>query len=191
MSQTTLIVPGLHGSGDGHWQSWWQTDQPDAVLVEQADWSDPDADDWLETLEHAVATYPHAIVVAHSLGAIVTARLANSSVAPLVAAALLVAPADIERTGTLHHRSYDFGGMPADRLPFPSLLVASRNDPYMPFDKAVALGKSWGSRLHDLGNAGHVNVASGFGRWAAGYALAKSVTNPGSTRNINEFRVSQ
>lgn len=175
MSNATLIVPGLHGSDRDHWQSWWQADHANAVLVEQADWSNPDADAWLATLESAVLANPGAFIVAHSLGTVLTARLATKCVASLVAGALLVAPADIERTGELHGRSYEFGAMPLEPLPFPSILVASHDDPYMPFDKAVDLGQSWGSQLHDLGRAGHVNVASGFGRWAGGYALAGSM----------------
>ena len=175
MASATLIVPGLHGSGEGHWQAWWRMDHRDAVLVEQADWSNPDADRWLARLEQAVTANPHALIIAHSLGSVLTARLATSPVAPLVAAALLVAPADIERTGILHRRSYEFGTMPTERLPFPALVVTSRTDPYMPFDKIAGLSQAWGADLHDLGNAGHINVESGFGRWTAGYRLAASL----------------
>lgn len=106
--------------------------------------------------------------------------------------ALLVAPADIERTGALHGRSYQFGVMPNQRLPFPSILVASHDDPYMPFDKAVDLGHSWGSQVHDLGRVGHVNVASGFGRWTGGYALAdKVVGNPANVRTPRAVHISR
>lgn len=175
MPRTTLIVPGLHGSGPGHWQSWWLRDDRSARMVEQADWSNPDADSWLATLEGAVIAHPHSILVAHSLGSILTARLARSHVAPLVAGALLVAPADIERTSAIHHRSYEFGTIPGHSLPFPSILVTSLNDPYMPSEKALGLGRSWGSTVHELGQAGHVNIESGFGRWPVGYALAESL----------------
>lgn len=192
MSKATLIVPGLHGSDADHWQSRWLVDHDDAVLVEQADWSSPDAERWLAALEAAVLANPGAIIVAHSLGTILTARLAQSHVAPLVAGALLVAPADIERTGELHGRSYEFGTMPRQRLPFPSVVVASHNDPYLPFEKAVALAAAWGSRLHDLGRAGHINVASGFGRWTDGYALAGGLTSGAAeVRNSSDFHVSQ
>ena len=37
-----LIVPGLEGSGEGHWQRWWLTQDPDARIVEQDDWHRPD-----------------------------------------------------------------------------------------------------------------------------------------------------
>jgi predicted alpha/beta hydrolase family esterase len=177
MSAPTLIVPGLHGSDGEHWQAQWRRDHPDAILVEQADWSNPQADRWLANLEAAIAAHPHALIVAHSLGTVLTARLAKSRIAPLVAAALLVAPADITRTEGLHKRSYEFGDMPQDILPFPALVVASRDDIYMPFDKARDLATAWGSPLHDLGYAGHINIASGYGRWPAGYALAAQLAD--------------
>lgn len=185
MTSATLIVPGLHGSGDGHWQAWWRMDHRNAILVEQADWSNPDAGAWLARLEQAVTANPHALIIAHSLGAVLTARLASSPVATLVAGALLVAPADIERTGVLHRRSYEFGVMPTLELPFPSLVVASRNDPYMPFDMAVALGQAWGANLYDLGNAGHVNIESGYGRWTEGYRLAAPLRERDSTQPVS------
>ena len=172
MSPTSLIVPGLHGSGVGHWQHWWRLDHADAHLVEQADWANPDEEAWLSTLERAIIACPGSLIIAHSLGAILTARLARSRVAHLVAGALLVAPADINRTSSLHQRTYDFGAMPRDRLPFPSLVVASRDDVYMPFSMARDLATDWGSGLHDLGYVGHINIPSGFGRWVDGYAHA-------------------
>jgi predicted alpha/beta hydrolase family esterase len=177
MGRTTLIVPGLHGSLAGHWQNWWLQDHADTYLVHQADWSAPDAEQWLHHLEAAVAAHPGSLIIAHSLGSILTARLAGSPLAPLVAGALLVAPADINRTSTVHRRSYEFGIMPGATLPFPSVVVASRDDVYMPFDKAVALAEAWGSGLHDLGFAGHVNIPSGYGRWPAGYELAARLSS--------------
>ena len=105
MSRPVLIVPGLNGSAPGHWQRHWLDDDRDAVLVEQADWSDPQPGRWLHRLEKAVIANPGALIVAHSLGSILAARLATSSVAPLVAGALLVAPADIERTSELRYMS--------------------------------------------------------------------------------------
>lgn len=191
MSGTILIVPGLHGSAEGHWQSWWRQDDSDAVLVEQTDWSNPDADGWLATLEQAVLAHPHALLVAHSLGTILTARLAQSPVAPLVAGALLVAPADIERTATLNGRHYEFGAMPTDGLPFPSIVVVSHNDPYMSYGKALELGASWDSTIHDLGEAGHINIDSGFGRWTQAYALANTLQNAGNAQTSSRFRLGQ
>lgn len=182
MSRPVLIVPGLHGSGEGHWQRHWLADHDNAELVEQADWDNPQAGRWLHRLERAVLANPGAILVAHSLGTILTARLAMSSVAPLVGGALLVAPADIERTSELHARSYEFGTIPTEKLPFPALVVASRDDIYMSLAKAKALAANWSVPLVDLGNVGHINVASGFGRWLGGYELARQVVGGADRR---------
>lgn len=65
-----------------------------------------------------------------------------------------------------------------ERLPFPTIVVASLNDPYLSLDLDY-LVVSWGSELMTIGFAGHINVASGFGRWSEGYVifgrLARSV----------------
>lgn len=182
MTRPILIVPGLNGSSGDHWQSHWLSDHPHSVLVEQADWANPHRLQWLHRLEQAVLDHPGALIVAHSLGAILAAALATSPVSRLVGGALLVAPADIERTSILHARSYEFGAMPTERLPFPALLVASRNDPYMALVKAESAARAWSVPLIDLGAAGHINVQSGFGRWTRGYALAGQVLQPDWSR---------
>ncbi|SFV28032.1 hypothetical protein SAMN05216456_0419 [Devosia crocina] len=191
MKRRVLIAPGLNGSTGDHWQRHWLADHDEAELVEQADWSDPKEGRWLHRLEQAVIANPGALIVSHSLGAILTARLAQSSVAPLVGGALLVAPADIERTSVLHARTYDFGTIPKDALPFPALMVASRDDVYMSLEKARMVAGDWGIPVHDLGYAGHVNVASGFGRWPAGYDLARQVAEEADQRAVRRNRASR
>src|SRR5205085_1538774 len=38
----TLIVPGLHGSGPDHWQTWFERQLSDCIRVTQSDWTDPE-----------------------------------------------------------------------------------------------------------------------------------------------------
>lgn len=174
MTPKALIVPGLNGSGEGHWQSWWLKDHPaSSLLVSQDDWGHPSAEQWLSNLVQAIAANPGSILVAHSLGSILVARLANHPVARMVRAAVLVAPADIGRTQALHDRRFDFGVMPTEKLGFPSLIVASRDDPYLSFNRALDLATALGSSVVDFGYAGHINIASGYGRWPGGYAMAR------------------
>ena len=45
---TTLLLPGLGGSGPGHWQALWRETDPEAKLVEQNDWKAPELDSWME-----------------------------------------------------------------------------------------------------------------------------------------------
>jgi predicted alpha/beta hydrolase family esterase len=60
--------------------------------------------------------------------------------------------------------------MPLQRLPFPSIIVASRNDPYVTVERAEFFARSWGSRIIKIDNAGHINAASGYGLWPEGEA---------------------
>lgn len=169
----TLIIPGLFGSDDGHWQRHWLNDHPDAVLVEQADWRHPSLDAWRDALERQIERHGTVDLVAHSLGCLLVANLARRPLARHVRSALLVAPCDLGPTETLHPGAVDFGSMPELPLPFSSLVVGSLNDPYMRFDRLRHFSTRWGSRLVDLGYAGHINIASGFGRWSRGYDLLK------------------
>lgn len=167
----TLLVPGLNGSGEGHWQRFWAADHDDAVLLEQDRWEYPVLREWLSRLEDALLATSGAYLVGHSLGSVLIAHLAERPAARLVKGALLVAPCDIGVTGVLHPGLLRFGEMPQTPLPFPTLVVGSRNDPYMPLDVLRRHASAWKADIVDLGEAGHINVASGFGRWTAGYDL--------------------
>ena len=167
----TLIIPGLFGSGAGHWQRHWLDDQQQATLVEQDDWDHPVLTRWRDALERAIVRHGVVDLVAHSLGCILVASLARRPLARQIRSALLVAPCDLDVTERLHPGAIEFGAMPEQPLPFPSLIVGSLNDPYMSFDRLRHVSTRWGSRLVDLGHAGHINVASGFGRWQRGYDL--------------------
>ncbi|KRD59551.1 MULTISPECIES: alpha/beta hydrolase [Sinorhizobium/Ensifer group] len=169
----TLIIPGLFGSDEGHWQRHWLRDHPDAALVEQVDWNRPRLDDWRDALEREILRHGIVDLVAHSLGSVLVANLARRPLARHVRSALLVAPCDLDPTDRLHPGAIDFGAMPDLPLPFSSLVVGSLNDPYMPFDRLRHVSTRWGSRLVDLGYAGHINIASGFGRWSHGYDLLR------------------
>src|SRR5438128_776400 len=98
---TILLLPGLGGSGPGHWQVLWQEAWPEARLVQQKPWNNPDLDAWLETVANEVERSPGAILVAHSLACALVAHLADRRNDLLIGGALLVAPADVEdRTRT-------------------------------------------------------------------------------------------
>ena len=164
-----VIVPGLHGSGHGHWQAWLHGQVDGAVRVEQDFWSVPDIDRWAdrvaETID-AVGRGPH-VVAAHSFGCLAALHAAARYPGLGIAQMLLVAPADPARFGA------------ADVLaqaapPLPTCVVASANDPWMAAPRARAWARLWGSDWINLGNAGHINVDSGHGpfplarEWAAG-----------------------
>lgn len=171
----TLILPGLNGSAEGHWQRHWARDRG-ATIVRQASWSRPALKDWLAALESELERVGEAWLVTHSLGCLLAANLAGRPAARRVKGAFLVAPCDLGRTERLHPGSIDFGIMPAAALPFPSLVVGSHDDPYMDFSELRRHAARWGSELCDLGDVGHINIASGFGRWPQGYQLFDAFT---------------
>ncbi|MCY1301495.1 Serine hydrolase [compost metagenome] len=104
-----------------------------------------------------------AVLVAHSFGCLATLRQASLDPAG-IAGALLVAPADPDKFGVASL-------LPTYRLPFPTIMVASRNDPWMPQRTAFSWGTLWGSELVDAGSLGHINADSALGDWAEGLAL--------------------
>ncbi|MDH6265701.1 putative alpha/beta hydrolase family esterase [Rhizobium sp. SG_E_25_P2] len=176
---TRLIIPGLNGSGPGHWQDHWLGEDPDAVLVKQDDWSRPDLGEWLIRLEIALRDHPGATLVAHSFGALVAANLAGRPSAALVGAALLVAPCDPDRVRRLHPGAVGAAALPCAPASFPTTVVGSRNDPYMPLDDARSLADGLNGDFVDLGHAGHININSGHGSWPAGYRLAQRLEDGG------------
>jgi predicted alpha/beta hydrolase family esterase len=166
-----LILPGWHDSGVGHWQSLWEATHG-YLRVQQHDWERPLRGDWQIQLEEAVLGCDEpAVLVAHSLGVIlVAAWAAHTCNAHRIKGALLVAPGDVARDEV---RSILPSWWPIERqrLPFPSILVASRNDPRCSYEMASGLAADWGSELVDAGKAGHLNADSKLGDWPAGYAL--------------------
>jgi predicted alpha/beta hydrolase family esterase len=117
------------------------------------------------------------VLVAHSLGCILTAAWAEVSRSTgRVQGALLVAPGDPERD-ELRGLLPSWAPIVRQRLPFSSTLVGSRNDPYCTFEKAQSLANSWGSRFVDHGERGHINAESGLGDWPEGRALLQELTD--------------
>src|SRR5437879_5512290 len=57
------------------------------------------------------------------------------------------------------------------RLPFPSVVLASRNDERVAFERAEAFASAWGSRLIDVGALGHIGSSAKLGLWPQGLVL--------------------
>jgi len=171
---TILTIPGLGGSGPTHWQSLWEAAREDTVRADLGMWDTPHRNTWVTKLDQAIRTAQAPVVLAaHSLGCLAVAWWATLSPQPYgwpVAGALLVAPADVDR----HDGPPELAGFapaPATPLPFPSIVVASRDDPWIRYERAAALASGWGSHLIDAGSAGHINAASGVGDWSEGQDL--------------------
>lgn len=173
--KNTLIIPGYLGSERDHWQRLWAAEDPSAHVVEQDDWENPTLSEWIYALEAELAQSPGAVLVAHSLGCILVAHLASRPSAAHIAGALLVAPADTERMLVREPKFASFAPIPRYSFNFPSVVVASRNDPYMGFTRSKTLADLWGSGFVDMGEAGHINAETGLGSWSEGQVLANSL----------------
>ncbi|HQF30637.1 MAG TPA: alpha/beta hydrolase [Hyphomicrobiales bacterium] len=164
-----LIVPGLANSGPDHWQSRWEDHLSTARRVVQDDWHVPARAAWVARILEAIAAAERPVVlVAHSLGVIAVAHAAASLSQEKVRGAFLVAPADVADELRTPDLVRSFAPVPLAPLPFPSVLVASRNDPYCEFGRAEDFGYAWGSLFIDAGESGHINAESGFGPWPEG-----------------------
>ncbi len=172
-----LILPGWQNSGPDHWQSRWEA-QHGYRRVDQHDWMQPRRGDWIARLEDVIlSTDGPVVLVAHSLGCILTAAWAQVSRSTArVQGALLVAPGDAEREA-LRPVLPSWSPIVRQRLPFPSVLVGSRNDPYCSFERAQGLASDWGSRFIDAGERGHINAESGLGDWPEGHARLLELMN--------------
>lgn len=169
-----LTVPGLNGSGPSHWQTLWEQSRSDCIRADLGQWSAPRRNAWVTRLDQAIrSSQSPVILAAHSLGCLTVAWWAELAGQPWgwpVAGALLVAPPDVDRADTPAELA-TFGPSPRILLPFPSILVASEDDPYASPQRSFDMARDWGSHFVNAGPIGHVNAASGVGFWSEGQQL--------------------
>lgn len=165
-----LILPCRDNSGPDHWQSHWQAAFPNMSRVEQDEWIAPKYESWAMRLDEYLARAVRpAILIAHSLGTSLIMRWAVTKDVSQVAGAFMVAPSDRGVADIWPDaRTNGFAPMLLDPLPFPSMVLASHNDPYVAFDRAELFAASWGSELVDMGASGHMGNADKLGVWPEG-----------------------
>ena len=168
---TILFVPGLRDHVEDHWQTHAARAIPASVTVAPLSADRLSRAAQVAALDEAVNAIDGPVtIVAHSAGCLTSVHWA---LAPTrrIRAALLVAPADLENPLPAGYPELDdlrAGGwlpIPRQPLPFPALVVASRNDPLAGFDRTVEFAGAWGARLCDAGEVGHLNPAAGYGPW--------------------------
>lgn len=159
-----VLVPGFKNSGPEHWQSMWEEKTPLFSRISQSRWDRRDIVLWIDAINrHLAGCDKPAILIGHSLGAL-AAACALADDPPGVAGAMLVAPAE-----PMRFEAEDM--IPHAPLPRPTVLVASHDDTLISLDRTRYLAATWGSDFVDLGNAGHINAESGFGRWPFGLTI--------------------
>jgi predicted alpha/beta hydrolase family esterase len=187
---TVLIVPGLRAHVPQHWQTLLASRLPRVRTVEPMGREDLDCARRVAAIEReANAIKGPLLLVAHSGGVLMVVHWARQT-QRVVHGALLATPPDFERAMPAEYPTIEevrAGGwlpVPRDRLPFSSIVAASRNDPLGRFARVAELARDWGSKLVDLGRVGHLNPASGYGDWVGADSLiAELIEAPSSGHN--------
>ena len=177
ISPAVVIVPGLRDHVPEHWQTLLEQKLSNAVSVPRMERDKLSCAAWVAQLDRTLASIEGPVVlVAHSAGVMITVHWAQQHVRP-IHGALLAAPPDFESPLPEGYPTQDVlranGWLPTPRvrLPFPSIVAASTNDPLGRFERVADLAAAWGSRLVDVGAAGPLNPAAGYGEWARAEAF--------------------
>lgn len=166
----TIIVPGVGGSDYDHWQSWLQRQIVSSSRVQQQDWNLPVLRQWVKNFVKAVANVNEPIqIVAHSFGCLTTLSALHEypELDKKIRKIILVAPANPSRFGDFGFARNSMNDYTAYfhriHVKIPATMIMSENDPWLDYNDAIALAKAWNIRPINLGQVGHINVASGFG----------------------------
>jgi predicted alpha/beta hydrolase family esterase len=182
---TVVIVPGLRDHMPEHWQTLLaeqlQAQGRAVQIVPQIDHDKALCSARVANLERVVSSIEGPIVlVAHSMGCCITVHWARQTTRE-VQGALLAAPADLDTplpAGYSDPQTLAASGwtpLPRARLPFPSIVVGSRNDPIGGFEQVQALAQAWGSRFVDGGDIGHLSPSDGYGNWPKAAELLREL----------------
>ena len=153
-----IFVPEAELPDAGHWQTRWVAKLSSARFVMRGD---------VEAIVEAARQAKKPIFfIAHSTGAIAVAQAAEQLKDFDVRGAFFVAPPAAAALTTLQDGR--FGALPTGPLPFPSVVVASRTDPWASYREVEDIALDWGADIIDAGEAGRLDEASGHGPWPEG-----------------------
>ena len=192
---TVVLVPGLRGNVEDHWQTRLAASLPGARMVAPLGRTNPALRARVTLLDQVVEQVAGPVIlVAHSAGVLVTAHWAAQYHPTRVVGALLATPPTLaaelpaEYPSIAELRAHGWLPIPRQPLPFPSIIAASSNDPLANPVRLGSLAASWGSRVHDLGAVGHLNPASGFGDWQGAVELIDQLRDGAVERDLDGSR---
>lgn len=169
-----LLVPGRGHPSPEHWQQRWARADPRFRWAPYPPGPPLVPAERVAALQAVVGACDEpAVLVAHSGGCLTVALWSRLHTGP-VRAALLVAPPYLDpawRPGPGDPAGEQTWVMPRHRLPFRTVVVASRTDPHATFEQVAGYAADWGGQLVDAGDAGHLTTADGYGPWPAGERL--------------------
>lgn len=169
-----LLIHGWGGSGPGHWQNWLSDELAaegipvDYPVLPDAD--TPNLNVWLATLEAVrMCQDQPPDVIAHSLGAVTVLHwIERTNGRNLFNRVLLVSPPSPRNAAP---EVASFLPIPCDlmekvRSACASVsLIGAKDDPFARPKDFEAYGQVLGVQPHLFETGGHLNAASGYGRW--------------------------
>jgi predicted alpha/beta hydrolase family esterase len=168
-----LLLHGLEGSGEGHWQRWLAPrlagcgaavafpDLPDA--------DDPDPSAWESELARVLGEVGEPpVVLAHSLGCVLWLRHASRAGERVAERVLLVAPPATEAVpAVVRFSAFDPDPARVREAATETRIVCSDDDPYNPVGALKTHAEPLGLPVEVVAGAGHLNVDAGYGPWPA------------------------
>ncbi|OTG81589.1 alpha/beta hydrolase [Acinetobacter sp. ANC 4648] len=192
----TIIVPGVGGSDYDHWQSWLQRQLMSCSRVQQQDWNLPILSHWIANFVSTISKVEAPIqIVAHSFGCLTSVAALNQypEIASKIKKLILVAPANPSRFGENGFARDSIGNYAQYfhqlKINVPTELLISENDPWLNFEDAQTLAKSWKIKPSNLGRVGHINVDSGFGAFPEIYDYLVSEKNIAYINKIDDTKL--
>jgi len=169
-----LLVPDVDSDGPAYWQHRWAGSRIDCAVVDMGHCHRPDRNDWITRIDRAVRRADAPVVlVGHGVGALAIAgwsMLYGQEAPSAVIGALLIGPTD--PTEAIHaERLRSFAPLPPAILPFPSLVIASEDDPTITADRAFSMARQWGSGFARFGECGRFGLVDGLDDWPQGQQL--------------------
>jgi predicted alpha/beta hydrolase family esterase len=169
-----LFLPDTPSVPLDHWQHRWQQKLSTGRSVVPHAHHAPERASWVETVAEAVnAAERPVVLIGHGRG-IFAAIAALPHITQRIAGGFFAAPYDLDAETAPVSSPHGWPAHIRSRLPFPAMLVGSRNDPACTYEAAEKLAAGWGALMLDAGEAGHIDSESGYGPWPEGsMAFAK------------------
>lgn len=162
-----ILLPGIYGSGETHWQSFWEREHRNMRRFQPTSWDKPDLGDWISALDRSVVNCEGpCILVAHSLACLLVAHWSQAT-RQKIAGAFLVSVPD-PASAAFPVDAAGFSKPPEKPFGFPSLIVASTTDPFGTIAYMRERAAQWGSDFAIAGPLGHINGASALQNWPQG-----------------------
>ncbi len=164
----TLILHGWGGSDFPHWQSYLASElAKDYGTVSFPLLSEKDApkkDVWMAEVLEILEDFKPDIVVCHSLANILWFHLCHEQKALHVKKLFLVAPPSLT-CKLLELDTFFPLNIPNALFAQSVTLITSTNDPYLNQEEALSLAQALDVSHIILKDGGHINTASGYGKW--------------------------